>query len=257
MFELFSDIFAGRDNLLKAVDPRVKLFIALTAVLEVVFSSNPLLPILVFMTCISLAVGIRFPLRLLFLRLIFPLGIVSVVLILKTFMTGGESLYTVSIMGRALNASKEGLWQGIIIGSRVLGSVGVIILLSAVTPGHEVFQTLRYWKISPDWVEMAMLMYRHTFTLIEQTSDIAAAQRCRLGYAGARRSLSSMGTLVGSVLISSFNQGIRIHDAMTVRGYKGYMPFAPMPVLCAKDRWITFIGLTIMLALYLCLEIRW
>lgn len=256
MFDIFFDIFAGHNNILKGIDPRAKFFVALATILAVVFSSNPILPLAVFTLCMIVALWIHIPIRLLLLRMVFPLGIVSVVVVLKTFMTGGESLYTFSFMGWILKVSQEGLRQGIVIGSRVLGAVGVVLLFGSVTPAHEIFRTLRWLKISPDWVEVAMLMYRYTFTLIDQAADIAAAQRCRLGYAGARRSLASMGTLAGSVLVSSYNQGIRTHEAMTARGYKGHMPFGPMPALSLKNKLIMFFALASVTGLYLILELK-
>jgi iron complex transport system permease protein len=47
VFELFSDIFTYRENRLTGVDPRVKLLVALAAMLLVLVSGRPALPLLV------------------------------------------------------------------------------------------------------------------------------------------------------------------------------------------------------------------
>ena len=46
MFDLFSDIFTYRENRLTAVDPRAKLVVALAAILLVLASGRPALPLL-------------------------------------------------------------------------------------------------------------------------------------------------------------------------------------------------------------------
>ena len=79
------------------------------------------------------------------------------------------------------------------------------------------------------WVEIASLMYRYMFTVLLFAVDMTSAQRMRLGYEGVRRGMSSMQTMIGTVILRSMDQAINTHEAMTLRGYQGAVPFAPIP----------------------------
>ena len=66
MFELFSDIFACRDNVLTCVDPRVKLFAALALILAVVFSTKVFLPLAVATISLMAMLMLSIPIKLIF-----------------------------------------------------------------------------------------------------------------------------------------------------------------------------------------------
>jgi cobalt/nickel transport system permease protein len=205
MHELFSDIFAYRDNELARIDPRVKIVIALTLIATVVLSKQPLFPILVFVSCTAGMLLMRMPVKLVLLRLMAPIGIVLVLVLLQAFLTGATPLASFSFASWKLIATEEGLRRGVVLGSRVLGAVSVMLLLSFVTPAHKIFAGLRWFRISEGWVEIALLMYRYTFVLLDQAADIAAAQRVRLGYSSPRHSLSSIGLLAGTLVARSMD----------------------------------------------------
>jgi energy-coupling factor transporter transmembrane protein EcfT len=46
-----------------------------------------------------------------------------------------------------------------------------------------------------------------------------------------------MGVLAGTVMVHSMDQAVSTYDAMMLRGYKGHMPFGPLPAMSRKDRW--------------------
>ncbi len=256
MLELFSDIFACRDNALRRIDPRAKLAVAITIILATVTAQRPLFPVLMLVCCLTTLLALKMPVRIIALRMTIPMSIVSVLVILNAFMTGTHVLYSFLLFDFPLEITTDGLWQGVLMGSRVLGAVSAILVLSFATPTHDIFRALRWLGISRDWVEVALLMYRHIFTLLDQATDMEAAQRVRLGYSGVRRSLSSMGALVGSVLIRSLDQGMRTHEAMQVRGYHGHMPYGPMPRMNTLDRSFAILGTLTVLTAYALLEWR-
>ena len=131
--------------------------------------------------------------------------------------------------------TKEGLLDGGLIASRVLGSVSVIVVLCMVTPAGGIFAALRWARLPRTWIELAMLMYRYIFTLFEQATSVLSAQKIRLGYAGLRRSLRSMGNLGGIVLLRSIDQAEKTHEAMVARGYEGLLPMPTPPALRRRD----------------------
>ena len=233
MFDLFSDIFTYRDNALTRIDPRVKLVIALAGLIAVVTAERVVLPLFVFGICLATVAA----------RLAAPLSIVAVLVVIQTFVTGTTPIFAITIGGWQFTAKAEGLRQGALLGSRVLGAVSAVFLLSVVTPAHRIFQALRWFRISRNWLEIAILMYRYIFVLMDRVSDLAAAQRLRLGYTARGRALRSFTALAGATIIHSLEQSQRTHDAMRLRGYRGTMPFGPLPLLGRRDRLILILCL--------------
>ena len=236
--EIFSDLFARQDNLLTRADPRTKLIIALGTLCAVIFSKTPWLPLSVMALCVAVTVGIGVPRLLVALRLAAPLGIASVLLLLQSVMTGTTPSWTLAVPGMKLTFMYEGFMNGLLLASRVLGGVSVMLLLSSVTPAHGIFRAMRALGATQGWVEIAMLMYRYTFVLLDITAEVTAAQKVRLGYSGLRRGLSSAGLLGGTVILRSMDQAVSTNEAMRVRGYSGKIPFGPMPPLARRDGWI-------------------
>ena len=85
-------------------------------------------------------------------------------------------------------------------------------------------------------MEIAILMYRYIFVLMDRAVDLASAQRLRLGYTARGRALASLAALAGATVVHSFEQAGRTHDAMRLRGYQGTMPFGPLPALGSGNR---------------------
>jgi cobalt/nickel transport system permease protein len=237
MFELFSDIFACRDNALTRMDPRPKMIIALALIVAVVLSKQAFLPLLVFVSCTVGMIWLRMPVKLVLLRLVGPMGIVLVLVTLQAFLTGVSPVASFSLAGYRFVATAEGLMRGVLLGSRVLGAVSVMLMLSSVTPAYKIFGALRWFRVPEVWVEIALLVYRYIFVLLDQTADIAAAQRVRLGYSTVGRSLSSAGVLAGTVVARSMDQAMRTYEAMTLRGYQGRLPVGPLPRMKAREYW--------------------
>jgi len=139
MFDLFSDIFARRDNALSRIDTRVKLVIALSAIIVVMFSTRVFLPLGICVVCLSTMLAVGLPLRIVFLRLAGPLGIAVVLVILQAFFSKGTPVLQFTIFNTDVAATREGLWKGTLLASRVLGSMSAVLLLGAVTPRTKCF----------------------------------------------------------------------------------------------------------------------
>jgi len=254
MFDLFSDIFARRDNAFSRTDTRVKLIIALSAILAVMFSSRVFLPLAAFGFCLSAMVGLGLPPRIVVLRLAGPLGIAGVLVVLQAFFTRGAPVLEFSVLGIDLAATREGLEKGTLLASRVMGSMSVVLLLGAVTPAYKVFHALRWLGVPEGWVEIALLVYRYTFVLLDQTADVAEAQRVRLGYSNLRRSVNSVGVLAGTVITRSLDQAMRTYEAMALRGYDGRIRFGALPQIGARDRRLVIAAVPAIFFVYAMIE---
>ncbi|MCX6966845.1 MAG: cobalt ECF transporter T component CbiQ [Verrucomicrobia bacterium] len=236
--EIFSDLFARQDHILTRMDPRTKLIIALGALCAVIFSRTAAFPLAVLVLCLAATLAVGVPKRLLGLRLAAPLGIALVLLVLQSVMAGTTPLWSFVALGAKVTVTREGLLVGLLLASRVLAGVSVMLLLSAVTPAHRIFHAMRMLGAPQGWVEIAMLMYRYIFVLLDLTAEVVAAQKVRLGYAGMRRGLSSAGQLGGTVILRAMDQAVSTNQAMRVRGYTGSIPLGPLPAFAAREGWI-------------------
>jgi cobalt/nickel transport system permease protein len=253
-FDLFSDFFARRDNVVQRQDSRVKLAVTLVGFVAVMFSSRPVLPVMVFFLVFSSLIGLKIPLRFVARRYLPAAGITLMLIVLHGFMIGSDPLLAISMGGWELTFYNEGVNRGILIGSRMLGAFSLLLMLGFITPAHDIFRALHWFRVPKEWVEIAMMTYRYIFVLLDDATDIATAQKIRLGYVGFKRSLMSMGLLVGSVLVCSLDQSLRTHEAMTARAYTGEMPFVPMGRLGLKAIGAIVMAVAVTALVYLACE---
>lgn len=241
MFDLFTDIYTDRQNRLTRMDPRAKLLAAAVTLASTLAAPGPALPIAICLVCVIAALSIGVRLKMIAMRLAPALMMAVGAMALQMFFTGVTPMAVFSLPGVSLTITQEGWHTGVMISARVMGATSALLLLGFTTPAHRIFASLRWMGVSESWVELAMNIYRHTFTLIDSASDMYCAQRTRLGYTGARRAAMSAGVLAGSVLLRSLEQAERAHEAMTARGYTGTTAMAPFPV-CGKGDTAAAIG---------------
>ena len=241
--EAFSDRAAFRDNVMTRQDPRVKLVLALAAIVAVLCARAAWLPVGVFLACLGALLAVRTPPRVFLVRLAGPVGMAMVLVLVQTLLAGrpaagaGEPLWQWHAGSWTVAVTAEGLRGGLRMGARVLGSMSVLVLLGSVTPAFKVFAALRWAHMPRTMMELAMLMYRYIFGLLEQVVQVRGAQRVRLGYVDARRTLASTGSLMGTVVLRALDQADRTHEAMLVRLYDGRGPLADLAPL-SLGQWL-------------------
>jgi cobalt/nickel transport system permease protein len=217
------------------LDVRVQLALALTTILAVVASTRAWLPALVVFASLIALAAVRVPPGSVLGRLAGPLGLAAVVCTLRAFTVGRTPWFSLHFGGLRLVATHEGLVDGLLIGLRVLASMGVVLVLGAAAPAHKLCAALRWARLPHALVEVAMLMYRYIFLLADDTAAVLSAQKVRLGYVSLRRSVASLGSLAGLVMLRSLDQADRTHEAMLARGYQGRLPLPSLPALRGRD----------------------
>jgi len=216
--------YSKHEHMLTQVDARVKLFATLTVLIMVLSYRGFVFPSFVTLSCLFLFVRMRIPLRAVVLRYSEPLFIAAVVVLLKCFFSGKDALFSGSIMGLKVVGHKDGLIEGLLIGSRIIGAVSVVALLGFATPFTEFMAGLSWFRVPKGFIEILMFAYRYIFVLFEDAQVIYQAQKNRLGYSTVKRGLSSFGTLAGTLTIKAFDHSQSTTVAMVQRGYDGDMP---------------------------------
>lgn len=221
--EIFSEYFK-KEHILSKVDARVKLIVALTLLGMILSYKGFTLPLLVTVLCLLLCLKMRIPLKVFALRFSQPLFIISALLILKVLFSGEDILFSINIFGIKVVGHKDGLMEGLMIGSRIIGAVSVVAVMGFSTPFTEIMAAFSWMRIPKGFIEIVMFAYRYIFVLLEDAMVIYNAQKNRLGYSNVRRGLSSFGVLTGSLTLKAFEQSQNVTVAMVQRGYDGNMP---------------------------------
>jgi cobalt/nickel transport system permease protein len=244
------------DSPLARFDVRTRVIVALAAMVAVVMSTRPWLPLAVFALCASYWIAARESIRFALGRLAGPLGLAGLVWLWRALTTGGTPVWSLDLGPWRLAATREGLLGGAMIASRVLGSVSVFIILCNTTPAHRLESVLRWARLPRTWLEIAMLMHRYIFILLEQALSVFSAQKLRLGYGSLRRALGSMSNLAGIVMLRSLDQAEKSHQAMVARGYTGTLPIPSLPAMPSRQRRIAWAGVAILAVAFVLAE-RW
>lgn len=221
--ELFSEYFK-KDHILSRIDARVKLLVALAILIMVLSYKGFALPLLVTLLCISFCIKMRIPLRILMARSSEPIFIAFIILVLKFFFSGNDAMFSVNIIGIKISGHKDGLMDGLMIVSRILGAVSIIAVMGFSTPFTEFIAGLSWLRVPKGFIEILMFAYRYIFVLLEDAMVIYNAQKNRLGYSNIKRGLGSFSTLAGSLVLKAFEHSHNITVAMIQRGYDGNIP---------------------------------
>lgn len=221
--EIFSEYFK-KDHLLSQVDARVKLGVSLFVLAMVLSYKGLAFPLLILGISLTLCIRIKVPLRVFLLRFSEPVFIASVVILLKFLFSGQEPMFSIEMWGITITGHKDGLMDGLQIGSRILGAVSIVALLGFSTPFTEIMAGLSWLKIPKGLIEISLFAYRYIFVLFEDAMVIYNAQKNRLGYSNIKRGLSSFGTLAGSLTLKAFEHSQNTTTTMLQRGYDGNIP---------------------------------
>jgi cobalt/nickel transport system permease protein len=221
--EIFSESF-HKNNVLVRVDARIKVVVTFALLFMVLSYKGVMFPLIMAGAAFLICAIMRVPLRILTLRMAQPVFIASVILLLKLFFSGNQELFSVNLLGLDLAGHRDGLMEGLIITSRIMGGVSLIIALGFATPFIEFMAALSWLRIPKIFIEIMMFAYRYLFVFLDDANTIYSAQKNRLGYSGIRKGLHSFGVLTGSLVLRGFEQSQKTADAMMQRGYTGDMP---------------------------------
>lgn len=221
--EVFSE-YIKKDHFLGKVDARVKLIVTIIVLIMVLSYKGFILPLLVTLLCLLFCIRMKIPLRIFILRFSGPVFIASIILILKFLFSGNDVMFYINIAGIKLAGHKDGLMEGLLIASRIIGAVSIVAMLGFAMPFAEFLAGLSWLRVPKGFIEILMFAYRYIFVLLEDAMVIYNAQKNRLGYSSIRRGLSSFSILTGSLILKAFEHSQNTTVAMVQRGYDGNIP---------------------------------
>jgi cobalt/nickel transport system permease protein len=137
-----------------------------------------------------------------------PLGFVAIGALAAVVEIGGDGI------GWAPDAAAK---AGALVGHALAGGASVM-LLATTTPMSDLLPALRRLRVPAAVVEVASVVYRLLFVLLESLRTIREAQTMRMGYSSVRRSYRSSGALAAAVLTRSWDRARRLQEGLAGRG---------------------------------------
>ena len=203
----------------------LKLAIVFFGLIVGVSCTSPITPVFIAL-CMSfstIALG-RMPPKLYFKLLLAPMGFAAAgVLIIAFFSGSGQELLSFKLIGFPLSIKADGLELALLVLSRSISGMCCLYFLALSTPMIELFAVFKASRLPESLIELTMLIYRYIFIFLDMALSITYAQTIRLGYSNFRRSINSMGMLVSTLFIRSWEQGDKLFLAMNSRCYDGKM----------------------------------
>lgn len=229
------DQYQPRPSLLHRLDPRVKVAVAVLAILSNALLPNGAWAAFALMWGTVLAVNrlaqldVRFLLARAFIALPFALAAVSVL-----FTVPGTPLFSLSLGSTTLAITEPGLIRFGSILLRSWISVQTAVILAATTPFPDLIHALRHLRVPGVLVAIISFMYRYLFVLSDEALRLMRAREARrarsLQRSGSRRSGGSLawrarvaGHMAGQLFLRSYERSDRVYQAMLARGYQGQL----------------------------------
>ncbi len=103
---------------------------------------------------------------------------------------------------------------------RATAAVLAMFLLATTTPMIDIFGALRKARVPAPLVEVASLIYRMTFGLLDSIAAIHEAQAARLGYATRRAGMRSAAMAVTAVFVRALTRAQRLEVGLAGRGFE-------------------------------------
>lgn len=220
----FLDKYSDRDSLIHRLDPRTKFLITLVFILVVVitppamwFSFASYLAVITGMVILS-----RVPVIYILKCSLLILPFVGIIAISIPFVKQGEIVGSVNIWLWEVSVTRTGLETFASVLTRAWLSALSLILLIATTRVVELLKGLEQLGVPRVLIMIISFMYRYIFLLTDDIGRMKQARDSR-NFGGHRLwQIKTIGNMIGTLFVRSYERGERVYSAMLARGYDGH-----------------------------------
>lgn len=220
--ELLEDV--AQKNGLREVNTWVKLAAGLGAIVLCLLSTGYAAPLLIalLLSCAVLILA-RVDIRTYAELFLVPLWFALMSAIVIVLISGGEDVFWSwdPLPFLSLSVTRESINTGFFILCRVIGGMSALLFIALTTPMTDLFVVMRKVRVPDFVIDLAMIIYRTIFSLLDQVRQIHRAQVMRLGYSGWGESIHTFAMMCGAAFIASWDAGDDLVRAMDARCYDG------------------------------------
>jgi cobalt/nickel transport system permease protein len=217
----FIDQYSDLDSLIHRLDPRTKLITSLAFIVAVVLTPVSNWRVFAFYFCFIAALLIisKLPPLYILKRSLVVFPFVLLVAIFIPFFKSGEVAGSYNVWLWQVSVTYDGLLILANVVVKAWLSILSLILLSATTKFTELLKGLRQLGVPEIIVLILSFMYRYVFILVDEVMRMRRARDSR-NFGGSRlHQLRTIGNMIGTLFIRSYERGERIYAAMLSRGF--------------------------------------
>jgi cobalt/nickel transport system permease protein len=211
------DQYAHLDSPLHRWEPRLKLVGLLVMVTAFSLVRDlRLLPAMLLVTALLYAIS-SIPPGFLWARLRTPGVFLLVLAVLLPFLSGPTVIYRWGPVA----LRKEGCLAFVLVVTKFVSILTTSLVLFGSAPFLTTIKAMRALRLPTILADMVLLSYRYIFEIGGDLARMETAMRLR-GFRARRlsgRGLYAVASLVGSILVRSYERSERIYKAMILRGY--------------------------------------
>lgn len=141
-----------------------------------------------------------------------PMVFIAVGSVPLLFAVGGAALVRVD---------PTGIGPAVALAGRATAALLCLILFAATTPLADTMPRLERLGVPPAVIEIAALIYRLLFLLLDTVTTVREAQAGRLGFRTWRTTYRSVAAQAGAIFVGSFDRARRLEQGLALRGYTG------------------------------------
>jgi cobalt/nickel transport system permease protein len=219
----FIDEYSHLNSFIHKLDPRTKLVASLAFILAVVLTpaSNWRVFIIYFCMIAVMLVLSKLPLLYVLKRSLVIFPFVLLIAVFIPFFKEGQVAGSYNIWLWQISITYNGL---LILANVVVKSwlcILALILLSSTTKLDDLLKGLGHLGIPQVMILIVSFMYRYIFVLVDEVMRLQQARQSR-NFGGSRlHHIKTIGHMVGTLFIRSYERGERIYAAMLARGFDG------------------------------------
>ena len=220
----FLDQYSDRDSLIHRLDPRTKLLTSLLFILAVVLTPPGRWQLFVgyFVLVAALLILSRVPLLYVLKRSLVIMPFVVLIAIFIPFFREGEVAGSYNIWLWQLSVTYNGLEVFLNILAKAWLSVLSLILLTSTTRFSQLLKGMEKLRLPSVMTMILSFMYRYIFVLVDEVMRMKQARDSR-NFGGRRLwQLRTVGNMIGTLFIRSYERGERVYAAMMARGFNGH-----------------------------------
>lgn len=220
----FLDKYSDRDSPIHRLDPRSKLLATLAFIAAVVLTpAGSWLAFGFYFIVIAFLIMLsRVPLLYVLKRSLLIVPFVLLVAIFIPFFKEGELAFSFNIWSWHISLTHSGLQLLWSILAKSWLSILSLVLLTSTTSFASLLKGLERLRLPRVMVMLLSFMYRYIFLLTDEVMRMKQARDSR-NFGGKRlRQVSTIGHMIGTLFIRSYERGERVYAAMVSRGFDGH-----------------------------------
>ncbi|MFW5804511.1 MAG: cobalt ECF transporter T component CbiQ [bacterium] len=212
------DRYANLRSQFHSFDPRAKIVCLLILIFSIVMITDIKVLFIGFISSITLVLICKIPVGFIIKRLKWVLFFVFALLVIIPITSSGNVIFTLSF----ITVTKQGLILASTISLKALSATLLVFPMISTMPFITFIRALEQLKIPSKLVQMISFIYRYIFVISDELHKTRLSVQSRnvkkKSYFFKNKIL---GSIIGMIIIRSYERGERIRDAMLSRGYNG------------------------------------